>query len=240
MTDEPVAFRLTACRELMESHPESLRIRRQVEALENSLPVDPGVAVSFCRAIIETTCKTILQERGVHYADDWKASKLVKETKKSLGIDDKKDEQKKDQLLRQNLGFISGGIANVVTGISNIRNDFGSAAHGAEAYEPLLDEGYAEILARSTDAIIGFLFRTHKGEMSEPKYQIAYGDKPDFDNRIDGEFGPFIILNSEYSASETLFRVAKKTYLDELLNHEQIQSEDATDGARIDLKEADT
>ncbi|OUC14615.1 MAG: hypothetical protein B0A82_11190, partial [Alkalinema sp. CACIAM 70d] len=60
MADEVYQFRLTACRELMESHPESLVIRQQVEALEEALPDKPGMAVSFCRTLIETTCKTIL------------------------------------------------------------------------------------------------------------------------------------------------------------------------------------
>lgn len=37
MADEPYAFRLTACRELMDSHPDSLVIRQQGEALETPL-----------------------------------------------------------------------------------------------------------------------------------------------------------------------------------------------------------
>src|ERR1700682_3531342 len=33
-------------------HPESLRIREQVEALEEAMPDRPGVVVSFCRTIV--------------------------------------------------------------------------------------------------------------------------------------------------------------------------------------------
>ena len=55
---------LPACRELLASHPGSIHIRDQVEALEAALPDNPGIAVSFCRTIIETTCKTILTDRG--------------------------------------------------------------------------------------------------------------------------------------------------------------------------------
>ena len=58
-------FLLPACHELLDSHPESVRIREQVEALEEAMPDRPGVVVSFCRTIIETTCKTILTDRGV-------------------------------------------------------------------------------------------------------------------------------------------------------------------------------
>ena len=54
MADEVFTFRLIACRELMDSHPQSLVIRQQVEALEDALPDKPGIAVSFCRTLIET------------------------------------------------------------------------------------------------------------------------------------------------------------------------------------------
>ncbi len=38
MVAEASPFRLIACRELMEKHPESLRIREQVEIIEASVP----------------------------------------------------------------------------------------------------------------------------------------------------------------------------------------------------------
>lgn len=60
---DPQGFQLSACRELLDAHPESPRIREQAEALEEAMPDRPGVMVSFCRTIIETTCKTILMER---------------------------------------------------------------------------------------------------------------------------------------------------------------------------------
>lgn len=53
-------FLLPACHELLDSHPESLLIREQVEAVEEAMPDRPSVVVSFCKTIIETTCKTIL------------------------------------------------------------------------------------------------------------------------------------------------------------------------------------
>src|SRR5579862_265491 len=90
MEAEGSSFRLVACRELMASHPDSLVIRQQVEALEEALPNKPGLAVSFCRTLIETTCKTILTDRGQKLDDAWEAPKLVAETTKylHLGIHD--------------------------------------------------------------------------------------------------------------------------------------------------------
>jgi hypothetical protein len=47
MADDGYSFRLIACRELMDSHPNSLIIQQQVKALEDALPDKPGIAVSF-------------------------------------------------------------------------------------------------------------------------------------------------------------------------------------------------
>ena len=85
-------FQLAGCRELLEAHPESLRIQHQVEALESAMPDRPGDAVSFCRAIIETTCKTILTDRNVAFDSKWKAPKLASETMKCLKIDSDEEE----------------------------------------------------------------------------------------------------------------------------------------------------
>ena len=79
-------FRLVACRELLEAHPRSVRIREQVEGLEAAMPNQPGIAVSFCRTIIETTCKTILNDRGAIVETAWEAPKLVAEVLKHLDL----------------------------------------------------------------------------------------------------------------------------------------------------------
>ncbi len=84
-------FQLAACRELLEAHPESLRIREQVEALEEAMPDRPGVVVSFCRTIIETTCKTILTDRKVPVDSGWEAPKLVAEAMKYLNLGPSED-----------------------------------------------------------------------------------------------------------------------------------------------------
>jgi len=79
-------FRLSACRELPDTHQESARIRKQVESLEEAMPDRPGVVVSYCRTIIETTCKTILMDRKVAVDAGWEAPKLVSEAMKYLNL----------------------------------------------------------------------------------------------------------------------------------------------------------
>lgn len=212
LNDFSTGFRLIACRELMDTHPESLRIREQVEALEEALPNRPGVAVSFCRTLIETTCKTILIDRGQAPDESWEAAKLLSETTKflHLGID---DGGQPDPALRSGAEKLLRGVNSIVDGVVEIRNAHGAAAHGADAYAPMLDGRYAEILAYATDAVVGLLFRTHvKQTKGNPLSRLRYGDHADFDESVDGEFGPFVVLDTPLLASEALFRTDNQAY----------------------------
>ncbi|TRB06350.1 hypothetical protein EXN61_14335 [Agrobacterium tumefaciens] len=233
MTSEIYAFRLTACRELMESHPESLVIRQQVEALEEALPDKPGIAVSFCRTLIETTCKTILIDRGLTPDGAWEAPKLIAETTKylHLGIH---DDGQADPTLRSGAEKLVRGVNSIIDGVVEIRNAHGSAAHGADAYAPMLDVRYAELLARATDAVVGLLFKTHlNGAEKAPMTRLRYGSFKDFDEWIDSDFGPFIVLETPLVASESLFRTDLNSYRTALI--EYIAERDATRTSLIKL-----
>lgn len=233
MADEVYAFRLTACRELMDSHPESLVIRQQVEALEDAMPDKPGIAVSFCRTLIETTCKTILIDRGQTPDEAWEAPKLISETTKflHLGIH---DSGHNDAKLKGGAEKLVRGVNTIIDGVVEIRNAHGAAAHGSDAYAPMLDARYAEILARATDAVVGFLFKTHLiGAGKAPLARMRYGDHKDFDEWIDSEFGPFEILETPLVASEALFHTDSTAYRSALVQFRAEQDE--LRGARINL-----
>lgn len=217
----PQGFQLSACRELLDVHPESLRIREQVEALEEAMPDRPGVVVSFCRTIIETTCKTILTDRSVPIDASWEAPKLVSEALKYLNLGPSEDGGV-DAKLRSGAESLVRGLNQIITGVVEIRNAHGSAAHGADAYEPLLDSRYAEILARATDAVVGLLFRTHlRSAHHDPLSRFRYGDHSDFDEYIDSDYGPFEVLDVPLIASEALYRTDFNAYRAALVQYKQ-------------------
>lgn len=217
------SFQLSACRELLEAHPESLRIREQVEALEEAMPDRPGIVVSFCRTIIETTCKTILIDRGVAVDAAWEAPRLVSESMRYLNLAPREDGGV-DARLRSGAESLVRGLNQIVHGIIEIRNAHGSAAHGADAYSPLLDSRYAEILARATDAVVGLLFKTHLlSARRDPLSRFRYGEHADFDEVIDNDYGPFVVLEVPLIASEALFRTDFEAYRAALVQFRQVQ-----------------
>lgn len=223
-----IAVLLPACRELLDSHPDSLRIREQVEALEEAMPDKPGVVVSFCQTIVETTCKTILTDRGVVVDPNWDVPKLISESLRYVNLASR-DDGTVDAHLREGAECLVRGINQIINGVAMIRNRHGSAAHGADAYSPLLDARYAEILARATDSVVGLLFRTHlRSATRDPLVRFRYGDHPDFDEFIDDDFGPFEVLEVPLVASEALFRTDFRGYRDALVRFRH-EAEDQAD-----------
>jgi hypothetical protein len=222
-----VSFFLPACRELLENHPESVRIREQVEALEGAIPDQPGMAVSLCRSVLETTCKTILKDHGVDAERTWKGPKLVAEALKCVDLGAQEDGST-DPRLKGAVDSMVRGIQQIVHGLVEVRNDHGVAAHGADAYSPLLDSHYAEIVARATDSVVGILFKMHlrRGE-GGPLARFQYGDHKDFDDYIDANFGPFEVLEIPLVASEALYHTDFQGYRQGLVEFRQDQ-DDAT------------
>ncbi|HYI99891.1 MAG TPA: abortive infection family protein [Thermoleophilaceae bacterium] len=215
-------FRLVACRELLETHPQSVRIREQVEALEDAFPERPGVVVSFCRSIIETTCKTILTDHGSQIDGNWTPVQLVKKSLQVLGVSQEADSG--DAALNDSVKTVVRGTFQVIQGITELRNLHGSGAHGADAYAPLLGESYAEILARATDSVVGLLLKTHLQHQSgEPLARFRYKDHPEFNDFIDDNHEPFQVFDVSLVPSEALFQTDFEAYRAALIEAQQAQ-----------------
>lgn len=145
--------------------------------------------------------------------------------------------EKSTPTLRSGAESLVRGLNQIVQGVVEIRNAHGSAAHGADAYLPLLDIRYAEILARSTDAVVGLLFKTHlRSAHHDPLSRFRYGDHHDFDEYVDSDYGPFDVMGVLLTASEALFQTDFQAYRNALVQFKQEQesanvAEEAEEGA---------
>lgn len=151
---------------------------------------------------------------------------MVSESLKYLNLGHR-DGESADSRLRDGADGLVRGLNNIIDGVVQIRNAHGSAAHGADAYAPLLDARYAEILARATDAVVGLLFKTHVGlALRDPLSRFRYGSHNDFDEFIDGDYGPFDVLDVRLIASEALYRTDFEAYRAALVQFKQEQGDD--------------
>jgi len=134
-------------------------LQRQIERMRDSVEDDPDLAIGTAKELVETTCKTILTEREVEHEDDWEIMKLVKETRKSLGLvpDEVPDSAKGSEVIRRLLS----NLGTIAQGLGELRNLYGTG-HGRAGRRKGLSPRHARLAVGSAATLATFLLETHE------------------------------------------------------------------------------
>ena len=112
-------------------------------------------AITLAKSILEKTCKTIADERGITYKKHEGLSCLCKKIFEDLF-------SSKDNHNKKILNKISGGCSGIISGISELRNNEGDA-HGKSAKrENNLSPQDAELSINLAGSLSLFLIKTHE------------------------------------------------------------------------------
>jgi len=217
-----------------------LHIEEQVKALELAVVENTGLAFDLARTLIESACKTILTERGSTFDKDDDLPKLFRAA--SLTVPFLPVALATDAAARKSLQQTLSGLSTAVQGVCELRNAFGFASHGSDATPPAMEGVQALLVAQAADAIIGFLYRVHRQDLSRPRsVPLEYDDRPDFNDWIDDQSEPVQILSlPPYRPSEVLFSVDREAYRDLLTDYEaEDEAEDQAESAGEEGKVAE-
>lgn len=201
-----------------------LHIEAQVKALELAVGANTGLAFDLAKTLVESACKTILTERGGTFDKDDDLPKLFKAAK--LTIPFLPVAMAGDVGARRSLEQTLGGLSTALQGICELRNACGFASHGSDGPRPVMEGIQALLVAQAADAIIGFLYRVHRQDLTRPKSVILeYRANPDFNEWLDDQCEPVRILSlPPYRPSDVLFNVDQEAYRD-LLNDYEAEDE---------------
>lgn len=202
----------------------------QIEAIENAVEENPGFVFSLSKTLIETTCKTILNDRKQTINPKWDMPQLFRETLKTLQLvsEDIDDSTKISKSIKKTVN----GLITTIQGICELRTLQGIASHGQDAYFKQLDDFHARFIARSADVVISFLFRVHrKYPVDVSIRRLIYSGMSDYNNWIDEQNESVKIFKYEYKPSEVLFIFDKIAYRDLLSDYEtdELPEENPTD-----------
>lgn len=144
---------------------------RQLERIETSIDEDPWLAIGTAKELVETVCKTILNDLGKAFDPKAELMELCRETRKGLKLtpDDIADTNKAAKTVKTLLG----NLATIVQGLAELRNPYGTG-HGHEARAKGLKPRHARLAAGAASILTLFLLETHreavaKAETSETK-----------------------------------------------------------------------
>lgn len=130
-------------------------VNKQIRLMNNSIESNPHVALGISKELIETCCKYILNKSNVEFSKDWDISKLVKETNKQIDL--VSFEVVKMELAKTSVAKILSGFSNIVHGITELRNSYGSG-HGHFPEFKSLDMVYIKLaVSASSEFAIFYL-----------------------------------------------------------------------------------
>lgn len=223
------AFIMDGAREVLSLIGSAPQFKLQVETLEQSIESNPALAIDLAKALVETVCRTIMNDRGVKTEENNPSlGNLLNATLKSVHLVNtyRDDEAEVTKHLRK----MSKGMITAFQGLGELRNSQGFASHGPDGYMEALDPIQALFAARSADAIVHFLFRAHKSyaepvvrengnnkpslfELEQEREAVNYNAHEHFNDHIDELHDPLKVFEVEYSASESFARVDPEAYL---------------------------
>jgi hypothetical protein len=188
-----------------------LHIEAQVDAIEDAIPSKPGLAFDLARTLVESTCRTILTERGIAFDPGEDLPALFKTIKSRVPFLPPSASESSD--VRESIARTLGGLTTAIQGICELRNACGFASHGSDAARPALEATQALLAAEAADTIVGFLFRVHRQDRTIPAdARRGYEDNPDFNEYVDEAHDRVHIFEEDFAPSRVLFELAPEPY----------------------------
>ena len=139
-------------------------VSQQITRMDSAVESDPALAIGTAKELVETCCKTILNDRGVVVPDKTDLAQLVKLTTKQLKLtpQDIPDRAKAVDTIKRLLS----NLASITQGITELRNQYGTG-HGREAKSKGLEPRHAKLAVGAVSTLAVFLVETHNARRSD-------------------------------------------------------------------------
>lgn len=132
----------------------SAYMQDQIDLLMEMRTRNPTEAIGKAKELVESCCKTILEESGLPVDPNWDVAKLSKETAKCLRVDI--DSAKTDdKIVKQILGSLQG----IASGLAEFRNAFGSGHGKSDSFVPL-PARHAKLAVGSAVTLVEYYWET--------------------------------------------------------------------------------
>lgn len=136
----------------------------QITRMEAAIESDPELAIGTAKELVETACKTLLDAMGVEPKKEWDLARLTKETGKLLKITP--DTVRENTAGAESIRKVLGSLGNIVSGIAELRNSYGTGHGKASGTGGGLGPRHARFAVGAASTLAVFLFETYNDRMS--------------------------------------------------------------------------
>lgn len=138
-------------------------LSKQIELMLKMQSENPTDAIGKAKELIESCCKTILDNKGVAWDKNWDMSKLTGETLSLLNLTPKSIAD--TDPVSENIKAVLGNLRGISTKFAEIRNPYGSG-HGKSASFTGLETRHAKLAVGCSITFVTFLWDTYEGGAS--------------------------------------------------------------------------
>ena len=124
---------------------------------------NPTDAIGKAKELIESCCKTILDNEGMVWDKNWNMSKLTGETLKLLNLTP--ESIPSSDPVAENIKAVLGNLRGITTKLAEIRNPYGSG-HGKSASFTGLEIRHAKLAVGCSITFVTFLWDTYEGGLT--------------------------------------------------------------------------
>lgn len=206
-----VRFQMVGARANILDGPVVELIDQQVRAIEDAIERVPDFAFDLAKTLIESVCKTILEDVGRPADPGWDAPRIMRETTTFLSMfpPGNPDAAKIQETIKKTIN----GLHTTVQGLCELRNDYGLASHGRDGLSARLDFRQATLAAQAADTIVSFLYRIHRDALAHaPGVRVYYEDHASFNEALDRDNETIRLGDLELLPSRVLFHTDREAY----------------------------
>ncbi|MDP2984049.1 MAG: abortive infection family protein [Candidatus Latescibacter sp.] len=134
-------------------------VSQQITRMEAAVNQDPELAIGTAKELVETCCKSILNECSVSFSKGDDLLKLVKSTVQQLELTPANipDRAKASDTIKRLLS----NLASITQGVAELRNHYGTG-HGKLSANKGLQPRHAKLAVGAASTLAVFLAETHK------------------------------------------------------------------------------
>jgi len=118
---------------------------------------NPAESISKAKELIETCCKTILDEKSIEYSKEAKVHQLAKLTIETLIPNESND---LSDSTKQATKMILGALSTITHGTAQLRNELGTG-HGKSARVSRVNPKFAKLASGAAETFVSFIKATY-------------------------------------------------------------------------------
>lgn len=150
--------------ELLKEKFSSEYLKKQIDSMIDLQIKNPTDAIGKAKELIESCCKTILENEKIEWDKNWDMSKLTGETLKHLDLTPKAIPD--TDPVSGNIKAVLGNLRGITTKLAEIRNPYGSG-HGKSDSFTGLETRHAKLAVGCSITFVTFLWDTYEGGVSK-------------------------------------------------------------------------